>query len=226
MWIWRRRCSVFRALRSAASPPCWAVFLPPPAPPPRSPCAASDQSFNETLFNGRKIASGIGRAFDFSSLGADFVNSDQRDEVAGCGTVLGRHRRDRQHHLSQTLRQALVCRWWARSRASISPEQGNLTPNVSALFSDTFANDTFGVLIDGSLRGQPYPSRNHVNLQGWEGTLINASHAWRCRDLGAPTTNNINAWFIQDYGLYQETTTDTRINGRIAHCSGVPPTIS
>ncbi len=33
---------------------------------------------------------------------------------------------------------------------------------------------------------------------------------------GASTTNNINAWFIQDYGLYQETTTDTRINGRMA----------
>ena len=31
-------------------------------------------SFNETLFNGRKIASGVGRAFDFSSIGADFIS--------------------------------------------------------------------------------------------------------------------------------------------------------
>ena len=30
-------------------------------------------SFNETLFNGRKIASGAGRVFDFSSIGADFI---------------------------------------------------------------------------------------------------------------------------------------------------------
>src|SRR6185312_10680492 len=31
-------------------------------------------SFNETLFDDRKIASGIGRNFDFSSIGADFVS--------------------------------------------------------------------------------------------------------------------------------------------------------
>ena len=33
---------------------------------------------------------------------------------------------------------------------------------------------------------------------------------------GASTANAINAWFIQDYGIYQETTQDTRINGRAA----------
>ena len=31
-------------------------------------------SFNETLFNGRKIASGVGRSFDFSSIGADYIS--------------------------------------------------------------------------------------------------------------------------------------------------------
>jgi outer membrane receptor protein involved in Fe transport len=31
-------------------------------------------TFNETLYDGRKVSSGAGRAFDFSSVGADFVS--------------------------------------------------------------------------------------------------------------------------------------------------------
>ena len=56
---------------------------------------------------------------------------------------------------------------------------------------------------------------NHVNIQGWEGTKIAPAQLAGAAP-GASTINSVNAWFIQDYGLYQETTQDTRINGRLA----------
>ena len=63
------------------------------------------------------------------------------------------------------------------------------------------------------------PAANHVNIQGWEGTHLDpcqlASATRACPATLTPS-NCTNAWFIQDYGLYQETTQETRINGRAA----------
>jgi TonB-dependent receptor len=171
-------------------------------------------AFNETLYDGRKISSSINnRGFDFSSLGADFVNQisvmKSPDAALSAGAIGATVNIIFPKPFDRPGLQMA-----GSASGTISPEQGNLTPNVSALFSDTFANDTFGVLIDGSY-AVSRTRGNHVNLQGWEGTLINASQLAGAAP-GASTTNNINAWFIQDYGLYQETTTDTRINGRMA----------
>jgi len=175
--------------------------------------------FNETLFNGRKIASAVvtgpggASSFDFSSISADLISQvdvkKSPDATLSSGaigaTVNLKFPNPFDHPGPQFVTSA---------SGTISPEEGNVTPNVDALFSDTFANDTFGILVDGSYaisrtRG------NHVNVQGWEGTKINAAQLAGA-PAGASTTNNINAWFIQDYGLYQETTQDTRVNGRVA----------
>ena len=102
-----------------------------------------------------------------------------------------------------------------RPPAPISPEQGNVTPNADFLFSDTFNNDTFGILIDARLYLQPHQgqSRQYPGL----GRHPDQSRPAGGRARPAPrTTNNINAWFIQDYGLYQETTTETRMTARLA----------
>src|SRR4029079_2292760 len=97
---------------------------------------------------------------------------------------------------------------------TFSPEEGNVTPNVNALFSDTFANDTFGILLDAAY-SQNRTRGHHVNIQGWEGTLISDSQLAGASPT-ASTTANRNAWFIQDYGIYQETTSDARLTGRAA----------
>jgi iron complex outermembrane receptor protein len=172
--------------------------------------------FNETLFDGRKISSGAGRNFDFSSIAADFVGQvdimKSPDAALSSGAIGAtfniKYPKPFDHPGLELVGSA---------SGTFSPEQGNVTPNVNALFSDTFANDTFGILLDGTY-AMSRTRGNHVNIQGWEGTFIDP-----CQRAGATTPcpstlapDNQPAWFVQDYGIYQETTTDTRINGRAA----------
>ncbi len=170
-------------------------------------------SFNETLFNSRKVSSGIGRAFDFSSIGADFVSEidvlKSPDATLSAGaigaTVDIKFPRPLDH---PGLEMA------GSISGTLSPEEGNVTPNIAALFSDSFDHDRFGILLDGSYASNRTRG-NHVNIQGWEGTRIAPSQLAGAAP-GASTAKSVNAWFLQDYGLYQETTQDSRINGRAA----------
>jgi len=170
-------------------------------------------SFNETLFDDRKIASGIGRAFDFSSVGADFVSEidilKSPDAAMSSGsigaTVNIKFPRPLDHPGLKLV---------GSVSGTTSPEEGNVTPNINMLFSDSFAGDRFGILLDAAYSVNRTRG-NHVNIQGWEGTKINAAQLAGAAP-GASTVNAINAWFIQDYGLYQETTQETRFNGRAA----------
>ncbi len=168
-------------------------------------------SFNETLYSGRKIASGVGRAFDFSTVGADFISEidvlKSPDAALSAGaigaTVNIKFPRPFDHPGLRIVGSAST---------TFSPEEGNATPNVNALFSNTFAHDTLGILLDGAF-SQSRTRGHHVNNQGWEGTQVSAAHLAGAAP-GASTANAINAWYSQDYGIYQETTQDTRINGR------------
>ncbi|HEY4077840.1 MAG TPA: TonB-dependent receptor [Rhizomicrobium sp.] len=173
-------------------------------------------TFNDTLFEGRKIASGIGRAFDFSSVGADFVSQvdimKSPDATLSSGAI-GATINIKFPKPFDNPGLKLV----GSASGSFSPDEGNVTPNVTALVSDTFANDTIGILVDGAY-SQTRTRANHVNIQGWEGTHLDpcqlATATGPC-----PATLNPSAapaWYIQDYGLYQETTQETRINGRAA----------
>jgi TonB-dependent receptor len=170
-------------------------------------------SFNETLYDGRKVSSGAGRAFDFSSVGADFVSEidvlKSPDATLSAGAIGATVNIKFPKPLDHSgLRMA------GSASGSVSPEEGNVTPNVNALFSDTFAGDTFGILVDGAF-AQSRTRGHHINNQGWEGTQISAAQLAGAAP-GASTINTINAWYSQDYGIYQETTQDTRINGRLA----------
>jgi iron complex outermembrane receptor protein len=173
-------------------------------------------SFNETLFDGRKIASGAGRSFDFSTIGADFVGQvdimKTPDATLSSGAI-GATVNIKFPKPMDNPGLHIV----GGASGTFSPEEGNVTPNVNALVSDTFANDTLGVLIDGSI-SESRTRANHVNIQGWEGTHLDpcqlATATAPCPATLSPT--NAPAWDIQDYGLYQETTQDTRINGRAA----------
>ena len=168
-------------------------------------------SFNETLFSDRQIASGVGRAFDFSAVGADFVSRvdvmktpDATLSSGAIGATVNIRFPEPFDHPGFNL--------VTSASGSISPEQGNVTPSVKALVSDTFAHNTFGILLDGGY-SMTRTRGNHVNIQGWEGTQIAPSQLAGAAP-SASTTDSINAWFIQDYGVYRETTTDTRVNGR------------
>ncbi|MBN9590030.1 MAG: hypothetical protein BGN85_02285 [Alphaproteobacteria bacterium 64-11] len=168
-------------------------------------------AFNETLFGNRQVASGVGRTFDFSAIGADFVSRvdvmktpDATLSSGAIGATVNIRFPVPFDHPGFNL--------VGSASTTISPEQGNLTPTVKALVSDTFASDHFGILIDGAY-SVSRTRGNHVNIQGWQGTRI-ADAQMAGAAPGASTALTTNAWFIQDYGIYQEVTTDTRVNGR------------
>jgi TonB-dependent receptor len=178
--------------------------------------------FVDTLYDGRRISSATGRTFDFSAVGADFVSQvdvmKSPDATLSSGAIGGtvnikfpKPLDNPGFHLVGAV------------AATVSPEQGNPMPNADFLISDTFNNDTFGILVDASYTSSRVKG-NHINVQGWEGvpTCGTVAADPTCSGIRptqyagtAPAPGYAN-WFIQDYGLYQETTTETRYDGRLA----------
>jgi iron complex outermembrane receptor protein len=191
-------------------------------------------SFNETLYDGRQVPTALGnvsRGFDFNAVGSDFVNQvdimKTPDSTLSSGaigaTVNIKYPKPFDHPGMQLAGSA---------SASDSTGADKVTPNVSLLFSDTFADDRFGILIDGAYADSKVQA-NHINIQGWEGGRGDGNSGLApCQFPGAapcpyppgppPTgvaanpaaTPNVKDWFIQDYGIYQEHTEDKRIGGR------------
>ncbi len=174
-------------------------------------------SFNETLYDGRKMSSATGRTYDFSAVSADFVSrmdilkSPEASLSSGAiGATVNIMFPKPFDHPGLNVVGAVS--------ASYSPEQGNPMPNVDFLISDTFDNDRFGILLDAAYSSSRTKA-NHVNNQGWEGFYLDpCQRAGAAAPCGSPLTPDTTrpAWFIQDYGLYQEITTETRYDGRLA----------
>jgi iron complex outermembrane receptor protein len=173
-------------------------------------------SFNETLFDGRQVPTALGnstRGFDFSSVSSDFVGEvdvlKTPDATLSSGaigaTINIKFPKPFDHPGLQIVGSAA---------GTDSTGENKVTPNASLLLSDTFADDRFGVLVDGSYTDRKVQG-NHVNIQGWEGNQIAPSQLAGAAP-GASTTPSIKDWFIQDYGIYQEHTDDKRVDGRIA----------
>ena len=180
--------------------------------------------FTETLFDGRQVPTAIGnRGFDFGSVGSDFVGQidvmKTPDSTLSSGaigaTVNIKYPKPFDHPGLQVA-------------GSLSGNENSgekkIKPNGGILFSDTFADDRFGILADFAYNESDVRG-NHINIQGWEGrTAANgldqcqlASSATPC--VGGPNSKTANPtirdWFIQDYGVYQEHTDDKRIGGRL-----------
>jgi len=161
-------------------------------------------TFNETLFDGRKISSGVSnRAFDFSALTSDLVEeidvlkSPNSSLSAGAigATINIKYPKPFDHpdlHLTASV------------STTLAPENGTPTPNGNFLFSDTFAGDKLGVLVSGAY-AETKSRSNEATVWGWEGTYLDP-----CQFDGGPACGaTLNAdtkrpvWFIQDYGVYQ-----------------------
>ncbi|HWA31163.1 MAG TPA: TonB-dependent receptor [Rhizomicrobium sp.] len=166
-------------------------------------------TFNETLFDGRQISTATGnRGFDFSGISADFVSQidvlkspDASLSAGALGATINIQYPKPFDHPGLRIAGALS--------STYSPDAGKFTPNGNILVSDTFANDTFGVLVDFAYT-ETKTQANHINVQGWVGTT--ASQFGSLATAAAPTDP---AWYIQDYGVYRENNDDKRINGRV-----------
>ena len=170
-------------------------------------------TFNETLFDGRQIATATSdRGFDFSSVGADFVGEvdvlKTPDSALSSGAI------------GATIDIKFPkpfdypgLKFAATAAASDSPKAGKVTPNGGFLVSDLFFDDTVGVLFDADYVNHK-TQENHVNIQAWPGFLLAPSQLAGA-PAGASTTPSLPSWEIQDYGIYQEHTEDQRVDARL-----------
>ena len=183
--------------------------------------------FNETLFDGRQVPTAIGntsRGFDFGSIGSEFVSQvdvlktpDAALSSGAIGATINIKYPKPFDHPGMQLAGSVS--------GTDTTGDNKVTPNASLLFSDTFADDRFGILVDAGYADTKVRA-NHINIQGWEGgnpaaggglLACQLKGAVACAVPPGSTTSpppTISDWFIQDYGIYQEHNDDKRYGGR------------
>ncbi len=191
--------------------------------------------FNQTLFDGREVPTAlgnVGRGFDYGSVGSDFVGQvdvlktpDASLSSGAIGATINIKYPKPLDHPGMQLTGSIS--------GNENSGENKLKPNAAVQLSDTFADDRFGILINGAY-ADSLVRGSHVNIQGWEGgNPATGSGLAPCQLPGAaacayppaanpPTgvpaspaaTPSIKDWFIQDYGIYQEHTEDKRVGGR------------
>jgi TonB-dependent receptor len=175
--------------------------------------------FNTTLYDGRQMPTALGRngrgdssrGFDFSAVGADFVGQVDIMKTPDARLASGAIGATVNVKFPKPLDRPGL-RFAASGSTSYAPDEEKATPNGGLLFSDTFADDNFGVL--GSVTYSNSKVRaNHINNQGWNGQPFAPSKG-AFVDPDDPAQKR-PAWFIQDWGIYQEHTEDKRIDGRV-----------
>ena len=179
--------------------------------------------FNEVLVEGRPVASGNGQTFDFAALGAEFVGEldilKSPDFSLSTGAVGATINIKSPNPFDKPGLQA-------RGLISGTDNQmdGAVRPAVAALVSDTFFDDTFGVLLAGEYTDKHF-TQHHFDDVGWKGAYLPcSSYAAGAYPSGsncsatsaADATSAKPAWYIQDQAMYLERTDSRRKDGRLA----------
>jgi TonB-dependent receptor len=177
--------------------------------------------FNEVLSEGRQVASGNGQNFDFSALGAEYVGEldihKTPDYSLSAGAVGATINIKSPKPFDRPGMQAR-----AFAAANDYQKDGGVKPAFGALFSDTFFDDTFGILVAGDYTKKEIVG-HHFDIVGWKGAYLNS-----CQMAGGPVctkdasgayttpANTFPSWYIQDQAMYLERTSSTRRDGRVA----------
>jgi TonB-dependent receptor len=173
--------------------------------------------FNETLFDGRRLSTATGgRSIDFSTVGADFVGQMQvlkTPDVSLSSASIGAT----VNILFPKPFDHPGLRVAASASGSMQQHDGQIRPTAGVLFSDTFADDRFGILIDATYTRHDNKT-NHVFVSGWEGVKLDPCQLTpSCVGNPAVSTNRtVVSWFQQQFGAEQAQTRDERLDGRIA----------
>lgn len=181
--------------------------------------------FNTTLFDGRRISSATGgRQIDFSTVGSDFIGQlsvlktpDVSLTSSSIGATVNIEFPKPFDHPGFRL---------ATSAAgSIQDRSGKIVPTAGILLSDTFADNTFGVLAD-FIYTRRDTDTNRVGVNGWSGGYYapcqqQGSTATTCNPTSvagaaASQRQTVVGWFPQQYVYEQNRTQDERYDGRIA----------
>jgi len=177
--------------------------------------------FNETLYDGRHISTATGgRAIDFSTVGSDFIGQlavyktpDVTLSASAIGATINIAFPKPLDHPGFHMAAAMS--------GTIQDRAGRVEPTGGLLVSDTFADDTMGILGDVAYTRHD-TTTNHVFVNGWEG-----GHYKPCQLAGSPTacgqgtvasnTASVLGWFPQQAGAEQNTARDQRIDARLAY---------
>ena len=182
--------------------------------------------FNEILSDGRRIASGLGQNFDFSALSADWVNEiqvlktpDSTLSTGALGATLNVKFPNPLDHPGLQLR--------GNVSGNVYENDGGVRPSAAALISDTFADDTFGILLAGDYHDS-HVTTHHLDVVGWKGQFTpcnsfatNPSSVFGpsgCASVGAgaPGTATIPTWYPQDMAMYLERADERRKDLRLS----------
>ena len=125
-------------------------------------------------------------------------------------------RRDGQHRVPEAPRSPRHA--LRRERRGFEQEEaGSIQPTGGLLFSDTFADDTIGILVD-AIYTKRDTDTNRVFVSGWEGGKFAPCQLTATCNPGEldDADKTIVGWWQQQYGAEQSQVTDERIDGRIA----------
>ncbi len=172
--------------------------------------------FNETLVDGRRVSTAAGeRSVDFSTMGADFVGGlmvlktpDVTLSASSIGATV--------NVLYPKPFDSMGQRFAASLSGSMQEQSGEVTPTFGALYSNTFADDTMGFLVD-IISSERETETNHVFESGWQGGYLRPCQMTStCTDEELEESGTIVSWYPQQFGADQNITNDERIDGRIA----------
>ena len=184
--------------------------------------------FNTTLYDGRRISTATGgRQIDFSTVGVDFIGQlavlktpDVSLTSSSIGATVNIQFPNAFDHPGFRLA--------ASASGSLQDRADKVTPTAGLLLSNTFADDTIGVLAD-VIYTRRDTDTNRVYVSGWPGGLYAP-----CQLAGGPTTcsptsnpdspafatppnrQNLPGWFPQQYGAEQQRVEDERVDARIS----------
>lgn len=181
--------------------------------------------FVTTLYDGRRVSSATGgRQVDFSTVGADFVGEldvlktpDDALSASAIGATINIKFPKPFDHPGFRLA--------ATGAGSIQDGAGKVAPTGGLLLSDTFADDTIGVLVDG-IYTRHDTQTDRVFVSGWEGGLfapcqLAGSTATTCAPSDSTTAAASDrksdvGWYQQQFGAERQRVRDERVDGRIA----------
>ena len=186
--------------------------------------------FNDTLVDGRHVSTATGgRGVDFTTIGADFIGQvdvlktpDVELSTSAIGATI--------NILLPKPFDSPGFKIAAFAGGTMQSRSKHITPKLGFLISDTFADDTMGILADATYTREDTKT-NHVFIPGWIGAHfapcqtgpINLTCVPTSPDSATATTpaSDIKGgpavWFPQQIGADQQDTHDERIDGRIAY---------
>ncbi|MGB7602890.1 MAG: TonB-dependent receptor plug domain-containing protein, partial [Candidatus Sulfotelmatobacter sp.] len=182
--------------------------------------------FNELLVDGRQEASGNGQSFDYSTMSANYIGEVDVHKTPDFSLSAGA--------VGATINVKFPNPFdnpglhaQAFGSATNYELDGGTRPAFGALFSDTFADGKFGILIDGDYTDH-HVYGNHQDIVGWKAAKLPCSAfdqnyttvfgSTGCATVGSGATGNaaVPAWYPQDMAMYVERTNSQRKDGRVA----------